>query len=212
MDNRNKAEKFWDRTAKTYDKEEQKDIQTYQRIIEKTRRYLKASDVVLDFGCGTGLVSNEIACNVGMVHAIDTSSKMIEIAKDKTTELKIQNIDYTCSTIFDDRQVSRSYDVILAFNILHLVDDSQKVIQRMNNLLKPGGIIVSATPCMGETPLLSNLFSLGSRIGIIPEIRALKISELESFFKKENFEIIESHHLRKNAPQYFLIARKLQGV
>ena len=72
-------------------------------IIEKTRKYLKLSDVVLDYGCGTGQVSNEIAGNVKMGHAIDISSKMIEIAKKKAIRRKIQNIDYAYSTIFDDR-------------------------------------------------------------------------------------------------------------
>lgn len=60
----NKSEKFWDRTANNYDKEEKKDELTYLNIFEKTRKYLKVSDIVLDYGCGTRLVSNEIADNV----------------------------------------------------------------------------------------------------------------------------------------------------
>ena len=59
-----KAEKFWDRAAKNYDKEEKKDEQTYIRIIEKAKTHLKNTDIVLDYGCGTGLISNEIADNV----------------------------------------------------------------------------------------------------------------------------------------------------
>jgi 2-polyprenyl-3-methyl-5-hydroxy-6-metoxy-1,4-benzoquinol methylase len=58
------------------------------------------------YGCGTGLISNEIsneiADNVKVIHAIDTSSKMIEIAKNKADGRKIENIDYAHSTIFDE--------------------------------------------------------------------------------------------------------------
>lgn len=175
MDSRNQAEKFWDRTANNYDKEERKDEQTYLSIIEKTRKYLKLSDIVLDFGCGTGLVSNEIAGNVKMVHAIDISSKMIEIAKNKAIGRKIQNIDYAYSTIFDDRYKKGSFNVILAFYVLHLLEDSQKLIQRMNELLKPGGLLISVTPCMGEKPILNSMLSIVSKIGIIPKIKPFKL-------------------------------------
>ncbi|MDO8568601.1 MAG: methyltransferase domain-containing protein, partial [Dehalococcoidales bacterium] len=74
------SERFWNRAANTYDQEEKKDEKTYIRIIEKTKRYLKCSDVVLDYGCGTGQVSIQIADDVKVIHAIDTSSKMIEVA------------------------------------------------------------------------------------------------------------------------------------
>jgi hypothetical protein len=47
----NKADKFWDRTADYYDKEEKKDELTYLKFIEKAKKYLNESDIVLDFGC-----------------------------------------------------------------------------------------------------------------------------------------------------------------
>jgi hypothetical protein len=51
----NKAVKFWDRTAAYYDKEEKKDELTYLKFIEKAKKFLNASDLVLDFGCGTDI-------------------------------------------------------------------------------------------------------------------------------------------------------------
>jgi 2-polyprenyl-3-methyl-5-hydroxy-6-metoxy-1,4-benzoquinol methylase len=212
MEPNNNAEKFWDRAAKYYDKEEKKDEQTYLNFIEKTRKYLKISDTVLDFGCGTGLVSNEVAVNVKMVHAIDISSKMIEIAKTKAIEREIQNIDYAYTTIFDNRYKKSSFDVVLAFYVFHLLDDSLKVLQRMNELLKPGGLIISVTPCLGEKPILNSLLSIGSKIGITPKITSFKISELEQLFKKENFEIVETDCMKLNSPQYLLIAKKIRRL
>lgn len=150
----NKSEKFWDKMANYYDRVEKKDELTYIKIIEKTKKYLKINDVVLDYGCGTGLISNEIADNVKVIHAIDISSKMIEIAKKKADGRKIENIDYAHSTIFDERYKRCSFDVILVFYILHLLEDPHKVMQRINELLKPGGLIISATPCMGEKTFL----------------------------------------------------------
>ena len=204
----NRSEKFWDRMANNYDRVEKKDEQTYIKIIEKTKMYLKISDIVLDYGCGTGLISNEIADNVKVIRAIDISSKMIEIAKRKADGRKIKNIDYAHSTIFDERYKRGSFDVILVFYILHLLEDPHKVMQRINELLKPGGLIISTTPCMGEKTFLSILLSLVSKIGLIPKIRSFKISELEDLIANVNFEIVETECLNQSGQQYFIVAKK----
>jgi 2-polyprenyl-3-methyl-5-hydroxy-6-metoxy-1,4-benzoquinol methylase len=212
LDTRNKTEKFWDRTAIYYDREEKKDELTYLKFIEKAGKYLKVNDIVLDFGCGTGLVCNELAENVKMVYAIDISSEMIEIARNKAFGRKIHNINYVYTTIFDERFKRDSLDVIIVFNVLHLLEDSQKAIQRIYELLKPGGLIISATPCMGEKPVLNSLFSIGGKIGITPKIKSFKISGLEHSFIKEKFKIIETGCLKQNSPQYLIIAKKLKSV
>lgn len=205
----NKTEKFWDKIANRYDQIEQKDEQIRIKIIEKTKQYLKISDNVLDYGCGTGLMSNEIAGNVKMIRAIDISSKMIEIAKRKADERKIENIDYVRSTIFDERYKRGSFDVILAFYILHLVEDPQNVIQQINELLKPGGLIISATPCMGKNTFLSIGLSLLSKIGLIPNFRRFKTSELENSIANGNFETVETECLHRYGQQYFIVAKKI---
>lgn len=205
----NKSEKFQDKSASKFDQAEKKDEQTNIKIIDRTKKYLKTSDTVLDFGCGTGLISNEIAGNVKLIQAIDISSKMIELAKNKADDRKIQNIDFSHSTIFDERYKSGSFDVILAFYILHLLEDNQKTIQRINDLLKPGGLVISATPCIGEKIFLNISLSLLSKIGLVPEIKSFKICELEDLIDNGKFEIIENESLHKGVPQIFIVAKKI---
>jgi len=106
-----KAERFWDKTASKYDQLEMKDEQTYLNIIERTKTHLKMSDIVLDYGCGTGLIANEIAEYVKEIHAIDISSNMIGIAEKKAKERNIANIHYAHSTIFDER--FKNYDSMI---------------------------------------------------------------------------------------------------
>jgi 2-polyprenyl-3-methyl-5-hydroxy-6-metoxy-1,4-benzoquinol methylase len=205
----NKSETFWDKSAYKFDQAGKKDELTYIKIIDRTKKYLKTSDTVLDFGCGTGLISNEIAGNVKLIHAIDISSKMIEIAKNKADNRKIQNIDYTYSTIFDERYKSGSFDVILAFNILHLLEDNQKTIQRINDLLKPGGLIISVIPCIGEKIFLNISLSFLSKIGLVPDIKSFKANELEDLIANANFQTIENESLHQGIPQYFIVAKKI---
>lgn len=203
------SEQFWDKAASNYDRAEEKDWHVYEKAIGKTKKYLNNSDIVMDYGCGTGLVSNEVADSVKMIYAVDISSKMIELANQKADEHKIANINYTCATLFDERYKEGSFDVILAFYILHLPEDVHKVMERINRLLTPGGLIVSATPCMKEVPLYSSLLFLAGKVGLIPKTRAYKISQLKDLIAEAKFEIVETECLRQSTQEYFIVAKKL---
>lgn len=208
MNTGNKSEKFWDRIAKCFDRVERKDESINIKIIEKTRNRLKISDDILDYGCGTGTAAIEIASNVKKIKGIDISSKMIEAAKGKTLEHKVKNIDFAQTTIFDEKLKTGSFDVILCFYLLHLVEDTPKVMQRINELLKPCGLFISATPCIRGT-FLGVLLSPVSKIGLIPPITSFKNSELEDLMTDGNFEIVETECLHKSGQQYFIVAKKI---
>ena len=206
-----KPEKFWDRSASGYDASEPSSDPTHIKTVENTKKYLNVGDVVLDYGCATGTVAIEIADNVKEVHGIDISSKMIEAAKRKVSERKSAKIDFAQSTIFDERLKKESFDVILAFNILHLLEDTQKVMQRINELLKPGGLIISSTACMGENRAssISILLFLVMKIGLVPDMRFFKISELEDSIANGNFQIVETESLTHNPTSCFIVAKKI---
>ena len=209
----NKTEKFWDKASNKFDKRAKHFEQTTIKTVENTKKYLNVSDIVLDYGCATGIITYEFADNVKEIHGIDISSKMIEVAKRKAGEDKIENIDFAQATIFDERNRRESFDVILALNIIHLVEDTQKVIQRTNELLKPGGLFISSTACLGEkkTFLSSILFILIftlTKIGIVPHMSFFKISELEDLITNENFQIVKTESLSHSPEEYFIVAEK----
>lgn len=209
----NKSEKFWNKKANKYDKESDKQFD--KKVIENIKKHLNIGHVVLDYGCGTGTITNEIAANAKEIHAIDTSSKMIDLAKRKTDERKIENIIFAQSTIFDERYKKESFNAILAVNLLHLLEDEHKVMQRINELLKPGGLFISATPCMGEKKTISSvfliaLFRLLTKIGIVPYIKISKKYELEDLIATHgNFKIVETANLHHGIPNYFIVAKKI---
>ncbi|MGA9294306.1 MAG: class I SAM-dependent methyltransferase [Ignavibacteriaceae bacterium] len=132
MNTRSKTVKFWDRIAKYFDWIERKDEPINMKIIQKTRTRLNSSDTVLDYGCGSGTAAIEIAGSVKKINGIDISSKMIELAKEKSEEHKVKNINFEQITIFDEKLKTESFDIILCFYLLHLVEDSRKVMQRIN--------------------------------------------------------------------------------
>jgi len=202
-----KDEKFWDRIASRFDKIEQNDT-AYPIFIEKTREYLKADDTIMDFGCGTGLICNEIARNVRTIHAIDISAKMIEIAKNKASLRKIGNIDFARTTIFDEKFKEGSFDAIIAFNIFHLLEEPQRYFQRINQILKPGGLLISSTPCMSEAPFLNLVLKFFSLIGMTPKLNPFTSSEMEHMLANESFKTIGLNRIKPKSPVYICILKK----
>jgi 2-polyprenyl-3-methyl-5-hydroxy-6-metoxy-1,4-benzoquinol methylase len=205
-----KSEKFWERVANRAQKQGNKADQTYVKTIENTVKHLDGSDIVLDYACGTGTITIEIAENVKEVHTNDITSRMIEVAKSNAEARDIENILFANTSIFDERYNKESFNVLTAFNILHLLEDPQEVIGRINELIKPGGLFISATPCLGEkSAILALLLFLLSKMGIVPYLKMFKFSELESLITDGNFQINETEDLQHTLPNYFIVAKKL---
>jgi ubiquinone biosynthesis O-methyltransferase len=213
-DKMNKSKEFWDRASKNYDKTEERFEYIHSKSRENTKKYLNGSNIVLDYGCGTGTTSCEIANRVKEIHAIDISSKMIEIAKRKAVASKLENINFVQTDIFDKRHKKESFDVILAFNMLHTVIDPQVVMRRIYELLKPEGLFISVTPCLREkmaflVNIQIQLVRILCKIGVIPiPIRRLKSSELDDLLVNGDFQTIDTEKLYKGAFSYFVVAKK----
>lgn len=212
----NKSEKFWDGASKNYDKTEERFEYIHARSRENTRRFLKGSDIVLDYGCGTGTAACQFSSQVKEIHAIDISSKMIEIAREKSAAAKVENVGFEQSDIFDRKYSTESYDVILAFNMLHTVPCPKDVMLRINELLKPDGLFISVTPCLRQkmsflVNLQIQLVRLLCKLGLIPiPIRRITSSEVEGLLEVGGFQAVESEEIYKDASSYFVVAKKLQ--
>ena len=212
----NKSEEFWDKASKNYDKTEERFEYIHNRSRENAKKHLKGSDIVLDYGCGTGTASCEFASQVKEIHAIDISYKMIEIAKEKAIASKVQNVNFVHGDIFDASYEKESYDAILAFNMLHTVPDPQNVVNRIYELLKPEGLFISVTPCLRDKMSFSvnvqiQLVRILCKVEIIPiPIRRLKSSELDDLIEGSDFQTIETEKIYKGASSYFIVAKKMQ--
>lgn len=145
------------------------------------------------------------------IHGIDFAGKMIKVAQRKATESKIENVDFTQSVIFGERLKKESFDVVLAWGILHLVDDRQDVIRRIHELLKPGGLLISATECLKEKKsAITSLLAFLMKIGIFPiMLKFFNVSELEDSITSADFQIVETEILADNPVSCFIAAKKI---
>ena len=206
----NKSEKFWDKRADSYDKQWQKPRTTPIKALEITKPYLDKNCIVLDYGCATGTRTNILAEDVNEIWGIDISSKMIEEAKRRANESKVENVHYLHATIFDERLEKESFDAIVAYSILHLIDDLEKVIRRVYELLKPGGFFISETIALGEKKsLLSGIMCLLTKTRFFPSVTFLSFSQLESLISEGNFQIVKTEIMEPKPPVSFIVAKKI---
>jgi len=203
------AETFWDKAAKKYAKSPIKNMTAYNETLKHTRGSLSEDDKVLEVGCGTGSTALLLAANVKQITATDISSNMIEIAKSKAVDQNVNNVTFIKSTLFDDSLEIGSFDVILAFNFLHLLEDIPLATRRINELLKPEGLFISKTICMGEKfTFWPFIIYVMQKIGLAPYVKFLKTRELEELIAAESFQITKTGSYPPSPPSRFIIATK----
>lgn len=200
---------FWDKIAAKYAASPIKDMAAYERTLDRAREYLDQGDRVLEVGCGTGTTALLLADAVEHLTASDLSASMIEIAGGKARDQGVENVTFVQASLPDASLTPASFDAVLAFNILHLVGDLRAVVRSLGESLKPGGVLISKTPCMAEQTRLWAIPLFFMRlVGYAPYVNLLTIAQLESVFEEEGFEIVETGAFPRKLNR-FVVARKV---
>lgn len=204
------VEKFWNKVSKNYDKQVySKHADGYNEVLSKSRKYIKNTDCILDFACGTGETAIQLCKDASHIHGIDISENMIDICNGKAMNMNISNVIFEKKSIFDDSIKSDNYDMILAYNVLYFIEDVDVVLKRINELIRPGGYFISTTNCFGEKKNFNvHMQMLLSKLGTLPYMAEFKTSYLENIIQSNNFEIIETCEMHKKPSNYFVVAKK----
>lgn len=204
------AIKFWDSIAERYSKQPIADEASYQKKLQVTREYFRSDMEVLEFGCGTGSTAIIHAPYISHIRAIDSSSKMVKIAQGKANAQDINNITFEQSTIEEITIPDQSLDVVLGLSILHLLDDKEAAITKVYKMLKPGGLFVTSTACLGDTMGWVNLITAITRfVSFLPQVKVFTIKELETSLTAANFDIDYQWQPDKDKA-VFIVAKKAE--
>ena len=204
------SEKFWDKTAKKYSKSPIKNMEAYNQTLDRVREHLKATDNVLELGCGTGSTALILAEHVDHITASDISGNMVDIGREKAAESGIVNISFARSSVPGEVLDTGPFDAVLGFNLLHLVEDMPGAVQGIHKALKPGGLFISKTPCISEKSFIFPILLPVMRFfGFAPFVRCWKVAPFEAVIEGAGFEIIERGDYPPTMPSRFLVARKV---
>lgn len=185
-----RSARFWDKVADGYSRRPVADEAAYRKKLEITRRYFRPDMEVLEIGCGTGSTAIAHAPWVKHIRAIDISSKMIEIAQSKADDEGVTNVTFERSAIDEIKVPDQSVDVVLALSILHLLENEKDVIAKVHETLKPGGVFVASTACLGDSHnWFRYIAPIGRVLGLIPRVRFFTVQALRNRMNHAGFEI-----------------------
>ncbi len=201
--------RFWGRIAERYSKQPIADEAAYQKKLQVTREYLEPDMDVMEFGCGTGSTAIIHAPYVKHIQAIDVSSKMLAFAQEKTDAQNIRNVTFKRATIEELNLPDESLDVVLGLSILHLLENKEAVIAKVYKMLKPGGVFVTSTVCLGGTMKFFKLIvPIGKFFGVLPLVRFFTSKELEDCITHAGFKIDYQWQPDKNQVVFIVAIKK----
>ena len=117
-------------------------IQPPSELVEKMG--IAPTDVVVDFGCGPGYYTIELAKRAKAVVAVDISPAMLQKAQRKASKTGAKNIQFLQSDGTKIHLPSASVDKILLVTVYHEVGDSETVLKEFHRILKPTGELIIA--------------------------------------------------------------------
>jgi SAM-dependent methyltransferase len=94
-------------------------------------------------------------------------------------------------------------------SLLHLLENPRAALDKAHRLLKPGGLLITSTACLGDSMRWFGMIApVGAALGLIPKVQFLFVEELRSEIADRGFASLEEFNQGDNRT-YFQIARKL---
>ena len=99
---------------------------------------------VLDFGCGTGLLTLQLRPQVGSITGADTSPGMLEVLHRKLDAFGLAGVDTLLLAPDGGQVLEGSFDLIVSCMALHHVEDLPALFSRFHAHLASGGRLALA--------------------------------------------------------------------
>jgi 2-polyprenyl-3-methyl-5-hydroxy-6-metoxy-1,4-benzoquinol methylase len=110
-----------------------------QRIRDVIGREATQPLEILELGCGTGWLCNELS-RFGSCLGVDLSSRAIEQAQRSFPHARFACVD------LGSWSADGAYDVVVSHEVIEHLRDQRRHIELARDALKPGGILVLTTP------------------------------------------------------------------
>lgn len=163
----------------------------------------KQGERILDLGCGTGQLTQEIAISGAETLGIDASPEMITAARKNFPQVRFAVFDIAAMPFGDE------FDAVFSNAVLHWVSDQQRAIAATAKALKPGGRFVFEMGGHGNleivwTSLRQTLLDLG--IANPDKLRPWTFPKIGEYAT-----LLESHGLRVEFAVLFDRPTPLEG-
>lgn len=151
---------FWDRIAWLYDFAESLNPKSYEEMLKGIKKIVPEGANVLDCAAGTGELSIAAAEKAERVLCTDMSLPMLDRAKKKSAKKGIKNISFEERDIFSLLDEDNTYDVSMAGNVLHLLEEPEKAVRELCRVTKQGGRVILPTFMAKNSNPLIKIYTL----------------------------------------------------
>jgi phosphatidylethanolamine/phosphatidyl-N-methylethanolamine N-methyltransferase len=204
-----KEKKFWDKFAGHYDSFIKKTLdKTYKTVLKNMASELKSHHNILEIGTGTGIISFSICPMVSSVVATDISPEMIQIAIRKQNESGIKNIDFQVQDSYNLPFPDKSFDVVVASNLLHLLYEPEKPVKEVLRVLKDDGIFIAPTFCVGENTRSKIITTIAGLFSGFKIINKWSIKDFKSMLTDKGFLIDKWERIDGRFPLAYVVMKK----
>lgn len=160
---------FWSTFARFYDVAEALNGKVYREMVNITTQLVPHGAAVLDCAAGTGELTLAAARKAVSVVCTDYSGEMLKVARKKAKKRRFVNIEFERANIFHLDYADETFDIVIAGNVLHLLDNPEKAVRELCRVTKSGGKILLPTFMTRDKSAISeSLLKAYKRLGFEP--------------------------------------------
>ena len=178
----------------------------YGEMLKTVNALIPQGAAVLEAAAGTGSISLAVADRAGAVLCTDVSEKMLNIARRKIVKRGFQNITVGTQSIYELAVPDSSFDVVIAGQVLHLIDEPEKAAEELRRVAKSMVILP-----MRFTKNLRGTAKLGVTVyrvfGFAPKIE-FTAGDYESFLPSIGFTDCEHIQISGKIPMAVEVWKK----
>ena len=194
---------IWDKLSPFYDFfENVYNGKCYKGIAEKIKGYVTEDDTVLECACGTGVLTLPMAQKCKKLIATDYSVGMLRQTKKKVA--KYSNTKVRKASILEVPFKEDKFDVVVAANVIHLLDEPDKAISELKRVCKPNGKIILPTYINNEKKNSIIAAKLLSVLGVKFK-RQFNLASYKEFITSHNISQVEYCVVEGRMPCAFAI-------
>lgn len=199
---------FWSTFARFYDVAEALNGSVYREMTETTLRLVPHGAEVLDCAAGTGELSLAAARRAKRVVCTDCSGEMLNAARKKAKKRQFVNIEFERANIFHLDYADGEFDIVIAGNVLHLLDNPENAVRELSRVTKDGGKILLPTFMTRDKAAISEvLLKAYKRLGFSPSTE-YSPSEYVEMLKGCNVGEVKSKLIKGTIPCCYAVIIK----
>ncbi len=183
-----------------YLKDERNIRKTSQRRLRHIEKFAQPGRMI-DVGCAAGFFASEAQKRGWQVEGLDVSSFAVDYTRATV------GIDAHHGSLTEVDLPESAYDLVTMYDVIEHVPDPKAYVQRVAELLRPGGIFELATPDVGSFPArLTGKRWIGYKLSE-EHVYYFSIKTLTRMLDEAGFDVVHTRHIGKYVTMSLFVDR-----